>query len=55
MHPTLIRRIAKLLNPRNESQFILNGDPDSDNWNDYLMKKKKLEYLMLSYFLAARV
>ena len=31
---SLIRPEAKLLVPKNKSQFRLLGDPDSDNWND---------------------
>ena len=41
-HPSLIRPIAKLLLPKNKSQFRLIDDPDSENWNDFLMKKEKV-------------
>ena len=37
IHSSLIRPIAKLLVPKNKSQFRLLDDSDSDNWNDYKM------------------
>ena len=42
IHPSLIRPIAKLLVPKNRSQFRLVDDPDIGNWNDFLMKKEKI-------------
>ena len=42
IHRSLIRPIAKLLVPINKSQFRLNDDPDSDNWNDYVMNGQKV-------------
>ena len=38
---TLIRPIAKLLVPTYTSEFRLYDDPDSDNWNDSVMKGEK--------------
>ena len=40
----LIRPIAKLLVPKNKSQFRLVDDRDSDNWNDYEMKREKVSF-----------
>ena len=37
----MIRPIAKLLEPKNKSQFRLLDDPDSDNWNDCKMNGEK--------------
>ena len=37
IHSSLIRPIAKLLVPKNKSQFRLLDDLDSDKWNDYKM------------------
>ena len=34
IHSSLIRPIAKLLVPENNSQFRLYDDPDNDTWND---------------------
>ena len=34
--------MSKILVPRRKSQFQLFGDPDSDNWNDYIMKGEKV-------------
>ena len=42
IHSSLIRSIAKLLVPKNQSQFRLLDDPDSDNWNDYKMNGEKV-------------
>ena len=42
IHSRLIRPIAKPLVPKNKSQFRLVDDPDSDNWNDYQMKREKV-------------
>ena len=42
IHRSLIRPLAKLLVPRNRSQFRLDDDPDSDNWNDYEMNGQKV-------------
>ena len=44
IHSRLIRPIAKLLVPKNKSQFRLVEDPDSDNWNDYQMKGEKVSF-----------
>ena len=41
-HSSLIRPIAKLLVPKNKSQFTLVDDPDSHNWNDYKMNGEKV-------------
>ena len=41
IHSSLIRPIAKLLVPKNKSQFRLLDDPDSVNWNDYKMNREK--------------
>ena len=41
-HSSLIRPIAKLLVPKNRSQFRLIDDPDSDNWKDYKMNGEKV-------------
>ena len=38
----MIRTIAKLLVPKNKSQFRLLDDPDSVNWNDYKMNGEKV-------------
>jgi len=38
----LIRLVAKLLVPKNKSQFKLVDDPDSDIWNDYKMHGEKV-------------
>ena len=38
----MIRPIAKVLVPKNESQFRLLDDPGSDNWNDYKMNGEKV-------------
>lgn len=40
--PSLIRPLAKLLIPRNKSQFKLVDDPDSENWNDFKMNGEKV-------------
>ena len=40
-HTNLIRPIAELLVPANKRQFRLLDDPDSDNWNDYIMNAAK--------------
>ena len=42
IHSSLIRPIAKLLVPKNKSQFRLLDDLDSDQWNDYKMKGEKV-------------
>ena len=39
---SLIRPIAKLLVPKNKSQFRLLDDPDSDNWHDYKLHGDKV-------------
>ena len=44
IHSRLFRSIAKLLVPKNKSQFRLVEDPDSDNWNDYQMKARKVSF-----------
>ena len=49
--PSLIRSISKLLVPKDKSQFRLDDDSDSDDWNYFKMKNEKLEYTMISYFL----
>ena len=36
-----VKPIVKLLVPTNKSQFRLYDDPDSDNWNDYVMNVEK--------------
>ena len=41
----LLRTLAIPSVPRNKSQFFLYDDPDSDNWNDYIVKGKKIDYL----------
>ena len=41
-YPSLIRPISKLLVPKNKSQFRLFDDPDSDDWNDFVMNNKKV-------------
>ena len=41
-HSCLIRSIAKLLVPKNKSQFRLVDDLDSDNWKDYKMHGGKV-------------
>ena len=41
IHSKLIRPIAKLLVPTIKSHFRLYDDPDSDNWNDYVMNGEK--------------
>ena len=51
IHSDLSRPIAKLLVPKNKSQFRLLDDPDSDKWNHYKMKGKKLHFTMINYFL----
>ena len=42
IHSSLIRPIAKLLIPKNKSQFRLLDDPDSDNWSDFEMDGEKV-------------
>ena len=42
IHSSLIRPIAKLLVPKNKSQFRLSDDSDGDNWNDYKMNREKV-------------
>ena len=42
IHSSLIGPIAKLLVPKNKSQFRLLDDPDSDNWNDYKANGEKV-------------
>ena len=42
LHSSLIRPIAKLLVPRNKSQFRLLDDPVSDKWNAYKMNGEKV-------------
>ena len=42
IHSSLIRPIAKLLEPTIKSQFRIHDDPDSDNWKDYIMKGEKV-------------
>ena len=44
IHPRLIRPVAKLLVPKNKSQFRLVDDPDSESWNDYQMKREKVSF-----------
>ena len=39
---SLIRPIVKLLVPKNKSQFRLDDDPDSENWNDFKMDGEKV-------------
>ena len=41
IHSSLVRPIEKILVPKNESEFRLLDDPDSDNWNDYKMNGEK--------------
>ena len=41
IHSSLIRPIAKLIVPTNESKFRLYNDPDSGNQNNYIMKREK--------------
>ena len=48
VHSSLIRPVAKLLVPKNKSQFRLADEPDSDNWNDCRMNGEKLQYMMIS-------
>ena len=57
IHSSLIRPIAKLLVPKNNSQFPLIVDPDSNNWNDFKgdFKERKLHFTMISYFLETLV
>ena len=43
IHPNLIRPLARLLVPENESQFRLYDDPDSANWNDFIMHGEKVK------------
>ena len=45
---SLVRSIAKLLVSTIYSHFRLYDDPDSDNWNKYVMIGQKLQYTMLS-------
>ena len=40
--PRLIRQLAKLLIPKNKSQFKLVDDPDSENWKDFKMNGEKV-------------
>ena len=42
VHPSLTTPIAKLLVPKNESNFRLVDDPDSETWYDFLMEKEKV-------------
>ena len=42
IHSNLIRPTAKLLVPKNKNQFRLVDDPDSENWNDFLMNGEKV-------------
>ena len=37
IHSNFIRLIAKLLVPENKSHFWLHDDPESHNWEDYIM------------------
>ena len=39
---SLIRLLAKLIVPKNRTQFRLFDDPDSDNWNDYKKNGEKV-------------
>ena len=43
----LIRPIEKLLVPTKKSNFRLYDDPDSDNWNGYIMNGKKLQNMAI--------
>ena len=54
-HSNLIGTIAKLVEAKNENQFRLLDDPDSDNWIDYEMIGEKIQYTMISYFLETLV
>ena len=38
----MIRPIAKIFLPTNESQIRLYDDPDSDDWNNYVMNGEKV-------------
>ena len=41
INSSLITPLAKLLLPTNKSHFRLYDDPDSHNWNDYVMNGEK--------------
>ena len=40
----MIRPIAKFSVPKSKSQFRLLDDPDSDNWNDYIMHREEVTF-----------
>ena len=42
IHSSLNWPVAKLLVPKNKSQFLLLDDFDSDNWNDFKMHGEKV-------------
>ena len=44
----MIRPLSKLLVRTNKSQFRLYDDPDSVNWNDYIMNGEK-QYMVINY------
>ena len=42
VYPSLVRPISKLLVPKKRSQFGLDDDSDSDDWNGFLMNIVKV-------------